>query len=238
MRRVAVFLGLAAIGAAVAAEPPIGSRLGDRLERKQVEDQRDAAQAAHQLAGCILAKRGTAARDLLNSRNEEEVKKLNSRIGGEFTCFAVLPGNDFVEGVSVSYPPHIMRGNLAEELLKRNRSAVGQLEPVAIQKIYSRPWFALTGRHVSVDEMAACVADTNPAAIMTLVESEPFTDAENAAFGNLVPFMGPCLTAGTTLGAKREPLRAALAEALYQRVENPGESVAGAAQDVPTAPNE
>lgn len=218
-------LNLVAIGSALSAEPPIGSRLGDRLEKKKVQDERDAAQAARQLAGCILAKRGSAGPDLLAARSEAEVTVLARRITGEVHCFAVIPRNDFVEGVSVAYPRDVMRGHLAEELLKRSRAAVAQLQPLPRQKVYTRSWFPFTGRHISLDEMAACVADTHPAAIMALLGSEPLSDQEKAAFGTLLPAMGPCLVAGTKLTGKREPLRAALAEALYQRLMTPAESV-------------
>jgi hypothetical protein len=54
-------------------------------------------------------------------------------------------------------------------------------------------------------------------------------------FGGLVPFMGPCLRAGTKIEGKR-PLRAALAEALYQRFTNPRESIAAAPQSLAQAP--
>lgn len=208
------------------AEPPIGSRLGQRLDKNEVGNERDSAQSAHQLAGCILAKKGSTGRDILNARSAEEVKKLQTKMNGEVDCFAILPGNDFVEGVVVSYPPQIMRGDLAEELLKRSRPAVARLPLLPIQKGYERSWFPFTGRPQSVDEMATCVAESNPLAIMALIDSEPFSDRENIAFGNLVPAMGPCLVAGAKLEGKREPLRAALAEALYQRATNPGESVA------------
>jgi hypothetical protein len=128
-----------------------------------------------------------------------------------------------------------MRGDLAEELIKRDRHDVSTLQPLAIQKLYLRSWFQFTGRNVSVDEMAACVADTAPAAIIALVDAQPFSDAEGTAFGSLVPYMGPCLRAGTKLEGKREPLRAALAEALYQRFTNPSEGNAGAPQSVAQA---
>jgi hypothetical protein len=207
------------------AEPPIGSRLGQRLDKNGVENERDSAQSAHQLAGCILAKKGSTGADLLHARSVDELKKLQARMNGEVDCFAILPGNDFVEGVRVSYPPEIMRGDLAEELLKRNRAAVAKLASLPIQKGYSRSWFPFTGRPQSVDEMATCVAETNSPAVMALVDSEPFSDRENSAFANLIPVLGPCLVAGTKLEGKREPLRAALAEALYQRMANPGEGV-------------
>jgi hypothetical protein len=72
--------------------------------------------------------------------------------------------------------------------------------------------------------MATCVTDTNPAGVIALLDSEPYTDSENSAFSALIPFMGPCLSAGTKLSGEREPLRAALAEALYQRVNLPTDS--------------
>lgn len=84
--------------------------------------------------------------------------------------------------------------------------------------------------------MAACVADTNPAAVIGLIGSEPFSGGEDAAFGNLMPVLGQCLVAGTKLDAKREPLRAALAEALYQRATNPNESLAASPQTAVEVP--
>ena len=219
---------LAAAGAM--AEPPIGSRLGNRTEKQQVKDQTDASQNAHELAGCQLVSRAAAARDLLKARDAEELKKIRANLSGEQECFANLNRNDLVDGVEVSYPPDVMRGDIAEELLKRQRGTVGQLQPLPIQKSYARSWFEFTGRDVSVDEMAACVADTNPMAIMALLDTTPQSTAEGAAFSNLIPYLGPCLVAGTKLEGAREPLRAALAEALYQRMENPAESV------VPPAP--
>jgi hypothetical protein len=208
------------------AEPPIGSRLGNRVETKAVGDEGDAVQAAHEFAGCMVLERGSAASDLLAARNADQVKALNAKLTGNLDCFANISRNALVvEGLRVHYPPPIMRGDLAEELLKRYRPAVARLQPLPIQKTYSRSWFDFTGRHVSLDEMSACVADTNPGAILALVGTQPLSDDESAAFAALMPSMGPCLVAGTKLDAKREPLRAALAEALYQRVTHPGESV-------------
>lgn len=221
-------LSLIAVGSALFADPPIGSRLGERLERKKVADERQAAQAAHELAGCVVDKRESVAHELLASRDLENLKKLGSRISGDVECFGTLPRNHLVEGIRVAYPHDIMRGHLAEQLIKRNRIAASQLQPLPLQRVYSRSWFPFTGRHTSLDEMAACVADTNPAAIMALLGTEPFSNEENAAFGRLVPAMGPCLVAGTKLSGKREPLRAALAEAIYQRLLNPAESMVSA----------
>lgn len=217
------------LATAAAAEPPIGSRVGERTEKQAIKDQRDAVHIAHEFAGCVLATRGSAARDFLNARSEEEVANDRKRLGGEEECFANFDRNDIVEGVEVSYPGDILRGDLAEELVKRQHAAAAQLQPLPIQKVYSRPWYAFTGRDVSVDEMATCVADTNPAAILNLLDTAPYSDSEGAAFSSLIPYLGPCLRAGTKLAGAREPLRAALAEALYQRLANPAEDVSAPA---------
>ncbi len=220
-----VALSLPVAASAAAAEPPIGSRLGSRVEKQKAADEKNAVLVAHELAGCLIVKRGSVARHLLDSRDAEEVQKLNSSLTGEVECLANISGNDLVEGVQVNYPTDVMRGDLAEELLRKDERSILQLPAMPIQRTYSRPWFALSGRHDSVDEMAACVASTNPAAVMALVDSTPFSASEDSAFSNLIPLMGPCLVAGTKLDAKREPLRAALAEALYQRLNHPEEEV-------------
>jgi hypothetical protein len=219
------------VASATRAEPPIGSRLGDRLEKNKVKDERESVQAAHQLAGCIVVKRGSIARGILDSRDEQQVKKFESQSGGTVECMANISRNDLVDSILVMYPGDIMRGDIAEELLKRNRSAMQQLQPLPMERTYSRPWYVFTGRHVSLDEMATCVANTNPAAIAALINSEPFSGDEDSAFGTLIPVLGPCLVAGTKLDARREPLRAALAEALYQRAFHPEENVPSAAPD-------
>lgn len=220
---------------AALAEPPIGSRLGDRLQKKQVTNERDAAEAAHQLAACLLAKRDSAGRDFLAARSQEEVEKLARRLQGSVDCFSVMPRNGFVEAISVTYAQDVLRGNLAEVLLKGSRPAVAQLQPIPVRKRYVRNWFAFSGRHTSVDEMAACVADANPSEVMALIETAPFTDAEDLAVDRLIPDLGPCLQVGTTLDAKREPLRAALAEALYQRFAHPGEALSETGFDLPAS---
>jgi hypothetical protein len=46
---------------AARAEPPIGSRLGDRTEKQKTKNEKESALTAHELAGCIIVKRGSAA---------------------------------------------------------------------------------------------------------------------------------------------------------------------------------
>ena len=75
------------------------------------------------------------------------------------------------------------------------------------------------------------MADTDPAGIATLIDTSPGTADENSALSALSPALTKCLSAGTRLDASREALRAALADALYQRLNNPALSLANLAPE-------
>jgi hypothetical protein len=77
----------------------------------------------------------------------------------------------------------------------------------------------MTQRDPIVDEMATCTADVNPMGTLALLQTEAYSDAEMAAVQTLAPDIGRCLRAGATLKANRQAMRAALAEALYQRTQ-------------------
>lgn len=201
--------------------PPIGSRLGKRVKGDPIADERKSALAAHELARCMVNKRERAVRDLLASTSPEQATKVRSRLMGEMQCFnAMMAVNDLVEGRSVLFPPDVLRGMLAEHLLKKQPARVGllpQLQP--LQQIYVRPWYPGTSRDSIVDEMATCVAEVNPAGTFGMLGTEPYSAAERAAMGTLGVDFGRCLRAGAKLRANRQALRAALAEALYQRTQ-------------------
>jgi hypothetical protein len=110
---------------------------------------------------------------------------------------------------------------LAERALTKAGTQLAVLTPLPLQKIYQRPWFAVTGRHLTVDEMGACIADINPGGISALIRTVPTTPDEGQAFAALNADLGKCLRAGTKLQANRQSLRAALADALFQRLYRP-----------------
>ena len=145
---------------------------------------------------------------------------------GAVQCFGAQFSNDMVEERHIVYPPDIMRGMLAEAALERSRAEVDALPALPLQKVYQRDWFSVTGRHVTVDEMGACIADTNPAGAAALMRTQPFSTQEGAAFAALSDNLGKCLRMGTKLRAGRQALRAALAEALFQRLNRPQAEVA------------
>ena len=214
----AAVVALSAIGAS--AEPRLGTRIGDRVKREPVKDQQQAARSAHELASCMVNRYERQVRTLLASNAQDQAEKAARRLNGEIDCFSMAERNHLVEGVRVSFPPDVFRGMLAEYLLKKHPASVQvlpQLQP--LQQIYVRPWYPATARDPIVDEMATCVAEVNPAATFSLFGTQPYSSAEGAAMGALSADFGRCLRAGAKLQANRQALRAALAEALYQRTQ-------------------
>jgi hypothetical protein len=190
-----------------------------------VTQDRERAAGAHEIADCLALKKGREVRAYLSAATGPDSRKLGQALGVTLeSCLLNRPMNALVEGEQIAFPPPILRGMLAEALVEKDRPEFARLPALPIQKTYMRAWYPASFRNAAVNEMATCVTDTNPAGVIALLDSEPYTDSENSAFSALIPFMGPCLSAGTKLSGEREPLRAALAEALYQRVNLPTDS--------------
>ena len=182
---------------------------------------------AEAYAACLAQSRPTQVRDLLQAASAQAAKSRYEVLANDDRCFTRVFGNEPFKPEDGASSMDMLRGRLAEEALRADDSRVGALQPLPLQqKRYIRPWFAATGRHPAVDEMAACMADTAPAGIVTLIQTSPGTSDENSALSALSPALTKCLSAGTRLDASREALRAALADALYQRLNNPALSLA------------
>jgi hypothetical protein len=207
-------------GAAL-ADPPTGSRLGDHRRPGPTLTARDQAEGAKRMAECLYNRKTELARQALLASTKLSADAATNKLMGNVQCFGAEFSNDMVEERRVDFPTDILRGMLAEAALDRARDQVSVLQPQPLQQIYQRDWYAVTGRHVSVDEMGACVADTNPAGVLALTRTQPTSTDENAAFGGLMDNFGKCLRAGVKLQASRPALRAALAEALFQRLNAP-----------------
>ena len=228
MHRAVLAFGLTAaltISGNVEAQPrpdehAIGSRLAKRVKQDPVKDLRAGALGAQEIARCLVNRRGETVRQVLAATTAEETQRIGKRLMGPIDCFSMTEGNHLFEGRLVSFPPDIMRGMLAEEMVKRQEGKVRQLPVLQpLQQIYVRPWYAATGRDPIVDEMATCVTEVNPGATLALLRTEPYGDGENGAIASLKADFGRCLRAGAKLQAGRQALRAALAEALYQRTQ-------------------
>jgi hypothetical protein len=223
-----VLLALAmvtAVGPAAAQEQPeTGTRLAAPKSRNLgsvAMTAKDQAVGAKRFAECLYNRKATLARQALQAQTHEAASAAMDKLMGEIRCFGDDMSNDLVGMRTVQFPRDILRGMLAETALAREDERVAALQPLALQQIYQRNWFATTGRHVSVDEMAACIADTNPAGIVALTKTAPTTKEEGAAFSALGGNLHACLRAGTKLQASRQSLRAALSDALYQRLNAP-----------------
>lgn len=222
MRRLfACALLAASVMTSALADPPIGSRLGDRVRHDPLTKERDSAAGAQEMARCLANKQSGTVRRFLASLDEKESQRLDKAMDGEHECFSMTEGNDLVEGRLVTFPHDIFRGMLAEWMIKKDEQTFAALAPLPRQLTYSRPWYAMTGRDGSVDEMATCVSEIAPGQTMALLRTAPYSNEEGAAFGTLGPYLGTCLRAGVKLTGNRQSMRAALADALYQRVANP-----------------
>jgi hypothetical protein len=210
-----------AMGASVLAEPPTGSRLGNRFVGGIKFSEEDADAAATKMASCLVNKREPSARTYMDAYTAEGSDKVRNVLFQEVSClsFGGMPGVS--DTIQVTFPREVLRGKMAEALLKGKSTAIAALPALPLAKDYSRPWFAATGRNPVIDEMGACVVDTNPKAAAGVIATDAYSKEEAAAFGAVMPSLGVCLRAGAKLQANRQGLRAALADALYQRLTRP-----------------
>lgn len=228
--QLAAGLGLV-VSPAYAEQPETGTRLAAPQSRNTgsvAMTDRDQAVGAKRMAECVYNRKTALARQALTASTKVVQDAAMNKIMGEVQCFGAEFSNELVGMRVVNIPPQIMRGMLAEAAFKRLDDEAKKLQALPLQQIYQRDWFAVTGRHITVDEMGACIADTNPAGILALSRTAPTSKEENAAFGGLMGDLGKCLRAGTKLQAGRQALRAALADALYQRLHAPASVAAPA----------
>jgi hypothetical protein len=171
----------------------------------------------HRFVSCLAESRPAQVRQLLGATSAASASLSYHALADDNRCF-----------MRVSFSQDLLRGRLAEQALLAQSDAVGHLQPLPLQqKRYLRSWFVTTGRNPAVDEMGACMADTDPAAIAALIKTDPGSSDETVTFGTMSASLTRCLSAGTRLDAGRQALRAALADALYQRLNNPSLSLAG-----------
>ena len=218
------FLSAALLAAAAQTGPsehPTGSRLSSRPRPGPQLSAKDQAIGAKVLADCLYDQNQKIARAALLARSKAAAEGAMEQLKGRFACSRAHVSNELVEARIATFSNEVLRGMLAERALAKARPQWTTPAALPLQKIYVRPWFAVTGRHLTVDEMGACIADINPAGIAALIRTVPTTPEEGQAFAALSPDMGKCLRAGTKLQANRQSLRAALAEALFQRLNAP-----------------
>ena len=168
---------------------------------------------------CLDDRRGADVGKLLSTNAADTARRAFARLNDNGECVSSTYGDAQYDPADVTMTMGILRGRLAEQALLSNEEKVDTLAALPLQqKRYLRNWFPATSRNLSVDEMGACMADTDPRGILTLVETPEGSAAEADAMAGLAPSLGKCLAIGTRLEADRPSLRAALADALYQRM--------------------
>lgn len=168
---------------------------------------------------CLDDRHSADVGKLLSASDADIARRAFARLNDNGECVARTYGNAQYDPADVTMTMGILRGRLAEQVLLSNEDQVDRLAALPLQqKRYLRNWFPATNRNLSVDEMGACMADTDPRGILTLVETPEGSAAEADAMAGIAPSLGKCLAIGTRLEADRPSLRAALADALYQRM--------------------
>jgi len=209
MKRLIVLIALGAASTAIAT-PAVAGSVGT------------------QFAACLTETRPDQVRQLLSAQTADAATLPYHKLVDDDRCMTKVFGDKPFTPEEAVTSLDILRGRLAEDELLGQAEKIAGLQALPLQqKRYIRPWFAATGRHPAVDEMGACMADTDPDGVIALIRTDPDSADENAALGTLSPALTKCLSAGTRLDASRQALRAALADALYQRVNNPALSQAG-----------
>ncbi|QNQ11564.1 hypothetical protein [Sphingomonas alpina] len=176
--------------------------------------------AAQEFAACLVERRREDARLFLDTTTPDVAARVSRPLFREADCLNLPNATAFTESMKVQSPAAIQRGLLAEALIN---GMIDQPVPEAqpLRANYRNPWFKVSAREQAVDEMAICVAATNPSGIMKLVRAEAESAEERAAIASLSPSLNPCLVTNAKLIANRQSLRAALAEALYHRIATP-----------------
>lgn len=223
----ALLLGIAVAAPSLvkAQDTEIGSRLTPRQTTAIQHDQRSANRQSLFLFRCIARKRPSQTRLYLDATDPSVIRKLRGPLMSPVICSDLLDVSGLATEQQVKAPEELVRGMLAEGMLREESPPMPATEPLG--RVYSNDWSSLSQRGAVVDEMATCVAATNPAGIRELVMTDPGSVEGNRAIAKISPSLGQCLAINAKLIANRQQLRAALAEGLYHRVFAPVAAVAG-----------
>jgi hypothetical protein len=199
-----------------ANDPEIGSRLKPRLQRTEAHENNAARATTYRFVECGVNLNESSMRRILEvgaqKNYDDAMDQMEKRRGCNFTGRVSYGVGEVVFG----FDNATLRGMIAEAFVKKQRG-IESMTSIPLQTAYKRDWHAITTRHTVVDEMATCVAETNPSSIMQLLETEHGSTEETAAVRTISPSLGTCLGAGAKLTANRTAIRSALAEALYHR---------------------
>lgn len=167
---------------------------------------------------CQMRPNLEAAKALLAATTIEDARRQADRFKWK-TCALKGPNGDFMKVQPNNPKLDELRWMSAEYFIVHDAASVAALQPLPRKRAYDRSWFRASSRDDSIDEMATCIADTNPAGIAALNRTQVGSKDEQATLSGLNADFVACLRAGVTLKGERKAIRGALVEALYQRTQ-------------------
>lgn len=219
MRRFALPIFAAAICALSLSAPGHAQRVGVADPKDDAGSRTlDKITTYEEMNDCQMKPNVEVARALLAADDMVESERMAARFKWR-SCALKGPHGDFMKIVPNDPRLDELRWMSAEYFIARDPAAVAALQPLPRRRIYDRPWFRATMRHNSIDEMAACVADTHPGGILALNRTQLGSVEERAALSALNADFASCLRADVKLHGERKAIRGALVEALYQRTQ-------------------
>ena len=201
-------------------DPAIGSRLNPGTRRQYNADMGNPQESMFRFAECTVSLNEGRMRTYLDSRSQADMD-MAARAFDQSDRASRCNTDAYVGGdarlVTFGSDLGTMRGMVSEAFLRKYKSRI-TVAPMAAQASYDRDWQAMTGRPRQIDQMAACVANVNPAGIMAITKTEFGSKKEKKALDALAPSLATCLSVGYKMNTNQLGLRTALAEALYHRV--------------------
>jgi len=222
-------IALVLLASAQSGDTRVGSRLDPATRKVANADTSGSDATLYRFVECAVARREVKVRAAIDARNEAAYQKALDSLSDVQRCAASAYVAEDASVITLTSDRGTMRGFIGEAFVKKEPKRAAGLAPLPLQRTYVRDWYEMTGRARPVDEMATCVADTNPAGIVALLKTRIGSSDEKAAVSALAPSLGQCLATGYKLNTNRLGLRTALAEALYHRAFDPAPA-AGAAQ--------
>lgn len=220
MVAVGSLLANVAAPASAQSDKRTGSRVEDRLRTVPNAAMADNDKLLYRIAECSVNLYAPAVRAVLAARDEKTLKKAQLPLQEIRRCNFAYEVDSNVEEFRMTWDPITMRGLYAETMLRKEKAAQG-LQPLPLQKSYDRDWFAMTGRPIALDDMAACVAAIDPAGVQAVLNTGYGSAEEKSAVSALGSDYGQCLQTGFQLRSDSKTIREALAEALYHRAYDP-----------------
>ena len=228
-RILSAFAVMAIAASPAVAEPPTGSRMGNRLKKVENASFRDPYALAYRVARCAAALKRSDVRRILDAPTVEARDNARKAVSHMRNCNASYFFGGEAEVLSYSIDQVVHDGMYGEAVLMEDKAA-GDLPVLPIQHDYTRGWFAVSGRRPVLNETAVCLADIAPAKVFALFKTRISAPEEMTAVNAMGVELGQCVPAGIEMHLDARTLRSALGEAMYHRVyDQPAAAAAGGA---------